>query len=71
MDFNAYATEKIAEVRLADLRAARARAALVDAARVGRRGLGPALGATLIRVGRWLAQGDAVTARNAGVRVMR
>lgn len=71
MDFNTYAAEKIAEARLADLRAACARAALVEAARVGRRGVGPALGVTLIRVGRWLAHGDAVAAPNAGVRVAR
>lgn len=69
MDFNTYAAEKMVAVRLADLRAAGARASLVESARVGPRGVRPALGGALIRLGRWLAQGDVVTAPNAGVRV--
>ena len=71
MDFNAYAAEKMVEVRLADLRAAGARAALLASARVGPRGVGPAVGGALIRFGRWLAQGEVVAAPNAGVRVAR
>jgi len=71
MDFNTYAAEMMVEVRLADLRAAGARAALLASARVGPRGVGPAVGGALIRLGRWLAQGEAVAAPNAGVRVAR
>lgn len=69
MDFNTYAAEKMVAVRLADLRAAGARAALIESARVGPRGMGPAVGGALIRLGRWLAQGEVVAAPNAGVRV--
>jgi len=71
MDLNIYASEKIAAGRLVELRAAGARAALIELARVGPRGIGPALGGALIRVGRWLAQGEVVAASNAGVRVAR
>lgn len=71
MDFNTYAAEKMVEVRLTDLRAAGARAALLASARVGPRGVGPAVGGALIRLGRWLAQGEVVAAPNAGVRVAR
>jgi len=71
MDFNTYAVEKMVEGRLADLRAAGARAALLASARVGPRGVGPAIGGALIRLGRWLAQGEVVAAPNAGVRVAR
>lgn len=70
MDFNAYVVEKLTETRLADLRAAGARAALVASVRVEPRGVGPAVGAALIRLGRWLAPGD-VAAPNGGVRVGR
>jgi hypothetical protein len=70
MDFNTYAAEKMVEVRLADLRAARARATLLASARIGPRGVGPMVGRALIRLGRWLAQGE-VAAPNAGVRVAR
>ena len=44
MDFNVYAAEQLVRVRLADLRAAGARASLIESARVGPRGLRPALG---------------------------
>ena len=71
MDLNIYATEKMAEERLADLRAAGARAALIESARRGPRGVGPTVGGALIRLGRWLAPGEAVTAPNAGVRLAR
>ena len=71
MDFNIYAIEKIAAGRLDDLRAAGARAGLVESARVGPRGVGPAVGAALIRLGHWLAPGAAAGASNAGVRVVR
>jgi hypothetical protein len=71
MDFNIYMVEKLAETRLADLRAASARAALAESARGGPRGVGPAVGGALIRLGRWLAQGEVVAAPNAGVRVAR
>jgi hypothetical protein len=71
MDCNLYATEKIAAGRLADLRAACARIALVESARGRRRGPGAAVGAALIRVGRWLAQDEGVAAANAGVRLAR
>lgn len=71
MDFNTYAVEKMVEVRLADLRAAGTRAALIASVRVGPRGVGPAVGGALIRLGRWLAQGEVVAAPNAGVRVAR
>jgi len=71
MDFNTYAAEKMVEVRLADLRAAGARAALLASARVGPRGVGPAVGRVLIRLGRWLAEGEVVAVANAGVRAAR
>jgi hypothetical protein len=71
MDFNTYVAEKMMEARLADLRAAGARAALLASARVGPRGVGPAVGGALIRLGRWLAQGEVVAGPNAGVRVAR
>jgi hypothetical protein len=70
MDYNAYVVEKLAETRLTDLRAAGARAALAGSVRVEPRGVGPAVGAALIRLGRWLAPGD-VAAPNGGVRVGR
>jgi hypothetical protein len=70
MDFNAYVVEKLAESRLADLRAAGTQAALAESVRVAPRGMGPAVGSALIRLGRWLAPGDA-TAPNGGVRVGR
>lgn len=71
MDLNAYATEKMAAGRLADLRAAGARARLIESARIGPRGLGPAVGSALIRLGHWLASDEGVAAPNAGVRVAR
>lgn len=71
MDVNTYAIEKIADGRLADLRAAGARAALLESARLGPRGVGPAVGSALIRLGHWLAPDDAGAAPNAGVRVAR
>lgn len=71
MDVNTYAIEKIADGRLADLRAAGARVALIESARIGPRGVGAALGSTLIRLGHWLAPSEAPAAPNAGVRVAR
>ena len=71
MDFNTYATEKMAEGRLADLRAVGARARLIASARIGPRGVGPAVGSALIRLGHWLAPDAVVAAPNAGVRVAR
>lgn len=71
MDFNLYATEKMAAGRLADLRTASAQAALVRAARIGPRGVRPVLGAALIRLGHWLAPDEAGVASNPGVRVAR
>lgn len=70
MDFNVYVVEKLAESRLADLRAAAARAALAESVRVEPRGVGPAVGSVLIRLGRWLAPAE-VAAANGGVRVGR
>jgi len=70
MDVNTYAIEKIADGRLADLRAAGARAALLESARLGSRGIGPAVGTALIRLGHWLAPDEAATP-NAGMRVAR
>ena len=71
MDFNLYATEKIAAGRLADLRAASAQAALIRTARTGPRGVGPALGGAPIRLGHWLASDEAGAVSNPGVRVAR
>lgn len=71
MDFNLYATEKIAAGRLADLRSASAQAALVRAARIGPRGVALVLGGALIRLGHWLAADEAGVASNPGVRVAR
>ena len=71
MDLGVYVTEKLVAVRLAELRAESARWAVLEAARPRRRGMGPRLGAGLIRLGRWLAQGDAQAGQNAGVRVTR
>ena len=70
MDFNAYVVEKLAETRLADLRAACAQATLAGSARAEPRGVRPAVGSALIRLGRWLAPGE-VAAPNGGVRVGR
>lgn len=70
MDFNLYATEKIAAGRLADLRSASAQAALVRAARIGPRGVALVLGGAL-RLGHWLAPDEAGVASNPGVRVAR
>jgi hypothetical protein len=71
MGDNVYAVEKIAAARLADLRATSARIALIESARGGRRGLGSAVGAALIRLGQWLVEGEGAEAANAGVRVAR
>lgn len=71
MDLNIYVIEKVAAGRLAELRAAGARAALAEAARVGPRGVGPAVGSVLIRLGRWLAPDEAGAGPNARVRVAR
>ena len=70
MDGNSYAVEMLAAERLADLRAARARGALIESARGEGAGMS-AVGAALIRLGRWLAPGEAGAAPNAGVRVAR
>jgi hypothetical protein len=71
MDLGVYVTEKLVAVRLAELRAESARVAALAAARPRRRGMGARLGAGLIRLGQWLAQGDAQVGQNAGVRVSR
>ena len=71
MDFNLYATERMAAGRLADLRAAGAQAALIRSARIVPRGAGPVIGEALIRLGRWLAPAEAVVPPNPGVRVAR
>lgn len=71
MDFNTYAAEKLVAGRLAELRAAGARVALLESARVSPRGVGAAVGSTLIRLGHWLAPDEGVAAPNAGVRVAR
>jgi hypothetical protein len=71
MEDNVYAIEVMVAQRLADLRAAGARAALVESGGSGHRGAAVVVGAGLIRLGRWLAQGEGVAAPNAGVRVAR
>ena len=71
MELNVYVVEKLAAVRLDELRAERRRIALLEAARGPRAGIASSLGGALIRLGRWLAQGDPVAGRNAGVRVAR
>lgn len=71
MDVNIYAIEKITDGRLAELRAAGARVALIEAARIGPRGVGAAVGSALIRLGHWLAPAEAAAPPNAGVRVAR
>lgn len=71
MDVNTYAIEKIAAGRLAELRAVGARVALLESVRLGPRGVGPAVGSALIRLGHWLAPDDTGAAPNAGVRVAR
>jgi hypothetical protein len=71
MDLNTYAIEKIANGRLAELRAVGARVALIEAARIGPRGVGAAVGSALIRLGHWLAPAEAAAPPNAGVRVAR
>ncbi len=71
MDFNTYAIEKIAAgVWPICARPARG-PALVESARIGPRGVGPAVGSALIRLGHWLAPDAVVAAPNAGVRVAR
>jgi hypothetical protein len=71
MDINLYVTEKIVAERLAGLRVAGAQAALIRSARTGPRGVRPALGEALIRLGHWLAPDEAGVPPNAGVRVAR
>ena len=71
MDGNSYAVEVLAAERLADLRTARARGALIESARGEGAGMSAVLGTALIRLGRWLAPGEAGAAPNAGVRVAR
>jgi len=71
MDINLYVTEKIVADRLAGLRAAGAQAGLIRSARIGPRGVGPALGQALIRLGHWLAPDEAGGPPNPGVRVAR
>jgi hypothetical protein len=66
MDLNSYAVEKLAEARLSELRAQRARRARLAAANVLPRGIAPRLGVALVRLGRWLAGGDATVATNVG-----
>ena len=69
MEFSVYVVEKLAALRLDELRAEGRRIALLEAARGPRARIASGLGLTLIRLGRWLAQGDPVAGRNAGVRV--
>jgi hypothetical protein len=69
MELSVYVVEKLAAVRLDELRAEGRRVALLAAVRRPRSGIASSLGAALIRLGRWLAQGDPVADRNAGVRV--
>ena len=71
MELSVYVVEKLAAMRLDDLRAECARIGLLDASRGPRPGVAAGLGATLIRLGRWLAPGDPVAGGNAGVRVAR
>jgi hypothetical protein len=71
MDFSAYVTEKMAAARLDDLRRESARVSLLHSLSRGRGPLALALGALLVRAGRWLAHGHGPAARNAGVRVAR
>ncbi len=69
MDFSAYVSEKMAAARLEDLRRESAQVALLESVSPGRRPIGVALGAVLIRMGRWMAQERGAAGRNAGVRV--
>lgn len=71
MELSVYVAEKLAAVRLGELRAEGRRIALLEAVRGPRSGIAPRLGVALIRLGRWLAQGDPVAGRIAGVRVAR
>jgi hypothetical protein len=71
MELSVYVAEKLVAIRLEELRAERRRIALLEAVGRPRSGIAPGLGVALIRLGRWLAQGDPVAARIAGVRVAR
>ena len=71
MDVNVYALERIARERLTEFRDHSARLALLRAAHPARTRVSRVVGAALIRVGHWLARGDTVRTRNAGVRVAR
>ncbi len=71
MESSAYVVEKLVAVRLDELRAEGRRIALLEALRGPRSGIAFGLGVALIRLGRWLAAGDPVAGRNAGVRVPR
>jgi hypothetical protein len=71
MELSVYVVEKLAAVRLDELRAEGRRIALLEAVRRPRSGLASGLGAGLIRLRRWLAQGDPVVGGKAGVRVAR
>jgi hypothetical protein len=69
MDFNEYVAEAVVAQRLAELRERGARLARLGADRPAPPRLSRWVGAALIRIGHWLAQGP--RARNAGVRLAR
>ena len=71
MELGVYVVEKLAAVRLDELRAEGRRIALLAAVRGPRPRIASGLGVALIRLGRWLAQGDPVAGGKAGVRVAR
>ncbi len=71
MDFGAYITEKMAAARLDDLRRESARISLHHAIARRRSPLAFAVGALLVRAGRWLALGHGAAGRDAGFRVAR
>jgi hypothetical protein len=60
----------VAAARLGELRAQSARFRLLRSLNASRSGVLPALGLTLIHLGRWLAR-DGAGVRNGGVRVAR
>jgi hypothetical protein len=71
MDLNDYVVEMIAAQRLSELRERGARQALLATGRRARPRLSRRLGVVLIRVGHWLARGEARPVPNAGVRLAR
>ena len=71
MDMNIYVAEKLVADRLAEARADRHRISIARSARSGHGGIAAGLGAALIRIGQWLARGDAAVGERARAHAAR